>query len=84
MDSSEVNGYEVYLNSQVVLQCVTSAYSLKNVTNKSNTCFTGGLIKCNAGDKISVKTTAPGRRIILEATRSFVGLFKVGEFQLIK
>lgn len=80
MDKSEVKGYMIYLNSQVVLQCATSSYAIKNGTHKANTCFTGGVIKCNAGDKIFVRTPAPEKRVMLEPTGSFVGMFKIGEF----
>lgn len=83
-DRSDVNGYEVLLNRHAVLQCITSTISLRNVTSKSNTCYTGGVIKCDAGDKISVRTVDPDIRVMLEATRSFVGMFKIGDFQSVK
>lgn len=82
-DLSDVNGYAIYLNSQIVLQCIISTFSL-NVTTKSNTCYTGGVIKCNAGDIISIKTMDVNRKVMLESTRSFVGMFKIGEFQNLK
>jgi hypothetical protein len=48
LDNHEVNGYEVYLNNEPFISCVTSTHTPKE-RKKHNTCYTAAVVYIEDG-----------------------------------
>jgi TNF(Tumour Necrosis Factor) family len=80
IEEHDNNGYNVYVNNVVRLQCVTTTHSNSNIV-KVNTCFTGGVLFLQPGDTIFLRDIAGLRYSLFEAEKSFFGLFRFANAQ---
>ncbi|XP_014256136.1 protein eiger [Cimex lectularius] len=77
-DPHDTTGFRIYVNDEVVMQCTITAHGVhRSGEAKRNSCYTGGLVKLNVDDKISIKEVEGTRYTIFEHTKSFFGLFRV-------
>lgn len=81
LDEHDTNGYRVYKNKDVILQCTTMTHSVEIVI-KGNTCYTAGLEVLNEGDVLSVQDLGTGRCSIFEPGKSFFGLIKMADIKI--
>ncbi|KAF2881970.1 hypothetical protein ILUMI_24198 [Ignelater luminosus] len=81
LDEHDTNGYHIYKNQQVLLQCTTMTHSNDRVS-KSNTCYTAGVDYLVEGDQISVRDLSDGRYSLFETGKSFFGVVKLGEVRI--
>ncbi|XP_059480870.1 uncharacterized protein LOC132199844 [Neocloeon triangulifer] len=75
IEEHDNNGYNVYVNNVVRLQCVTTTHSNTNVV-KVNTCYTGGVLHLRTGDTLFLRDIAGMRYSLFEPEKSFFGLFR--------
>lgn len=76
LDNHEVNGYEVYLNNEPFISCVTSTHSLKE-RKKHNTCYTAAVVYIEDGGVLHVRDKEAGRYSLLHSTGTFFGATKI-------
>ncbi|KAB0801163.1 hypothetical protein PPYR_05517 [Photinus pyralis] len=81
LDEHDTNGYRVYKNKEVFLQCTTMTHSTERIV-KGNTCYTGGLVVLSDGDEVNVQDLGTGRYSIFEPGKSFFGLIKIADVKL--
>ncbi|KAF5294213.1 hypothetical protein FQA39_LY13461 [Lamprigera yunnana] len=81
LDEHDTNGYRVYKNKDIILQCTTMTHSVERVI-KGNTCYTAGLEVLNEGDEISVQDLGTGRYSIFEPGKSFFGVVKMADAKI--
>ncbi|XP_065339518.1 uncharacterized protein egr [Cloeon dipterum] len=80
IEDHDTNGYNVFVNSEVRLQCVTTTHSSTNVV-KVNTCYTGGVLYLRPGDTIFLRDIAGLRYSLFEREKSFFGLYRFANAQ---
>jgi hypothetical protein len=68
-----VEGFKLEVNHKPVLQCTSK--------QEFNSCFTAGLTRINANDKIVVKNIGQNIFSIFKPEKSFFGLMRVSELQ---
>jgi len=66
-----VEGFKLELNTKPLLQCTSK--------QETNSCFTAGLTKINANDKMVVKNIGQNIFSIFKPEKSFFGLMRVSE-----
>lgn len=76
-DGNDYNGYYIMHNAQIALQCTTNIPTMRNILH--NSCYTGGIIRCNENDVLSIKIDGNNRYVKLLENMSYFGMFKVGE-----
>lgn len=81
LDEHDTNGYRVYKNKEVFLQCTTMTHSTERIV-KGNTCYTGGLVVLSDGDEVNVQDLGTGRYSIFEPGKSFFGLIKIADVKV--
>ncbi|KAK5639644.1 hypothetical protein RI129_012136 [Pyrocoelia pectoralis] len=81
LDEHDTNGYRVFKNKEVFLQCTTMTHSTERIV-KGNTCYTAGLTLLNEGDEVNVQDLGTGRYSIFEPGKSFFGLIKIADIRV--
>ncbi|KAF4523494.1 hypothetical protein B566_EDAN004564 [Ephemera danica] len=81
VDDHDNNGYNVYVNGAVRLQCTTMTHSSSAVT-KINTCYTGSVIFLRDGDTVYLRDISGLRYSMFEPEKSFFGLFRLAEARI--
>ncbi|KAK9723128.1 TNF(tumor Necrosis Factor) family [Popillia japonica] len=80
IDEHDTNGFGIYKNNELILQCTTTSHSNHRVT-KPNTCYTGGVIAFSNGDVLKVHDIDESRYSIFQKGKSFFGAIKLGEIR---
>ncbi|KAL1493238.1 hypothetical protein ABEB36_011330 [Hypothenemus hampei] len=78
LDEHDLNGYRVFKNDKMILQCTVSLHSGTRV-QKGNTCYTAGVEYIAEGDKISLGDILHDHYSLFEPGKSFFGLIKLGD-----
>ncbi|KAK9890335.1 hypothetical protein WA026_010432 [Henosepilachna vigintioctopunctata] len=81
LDQHDMNGYRVYKNFDVLLQCTTTSHSSERMM-KGNTCYTASVTYLDTNDTISVSDITDGRYSLFEPGKSFFGLIKLGDVKI--
>ncbi|XP_065165109.1 protein eiger-like [Atheta coriaria] len=81
VDDHDLNGYHVYRNQEMILQCTTMTHSTTRV-RKSNTCYTAGVEKLAAGDRVYVRDLSNERLSLFEKGKSFFGVLKLSDMRV--
>ncbi|BES92591.1 TNF(Tumour Necrosis Factor) family [Nesidiocoris tenuis] len=79
-DSHDTAGFGIFVNHENVFQCtVTSLHHMDTHRHrvKSNSCYTGGLVKLAAGDKVTLREIEGTRSTVMNAPKSFFGMYRV-------
>ncbi|XP_022915471.1 uncharacterized protein [Onthophagus taurus] len=77
-DEHDTNGFYVYKNDEIILQCTTTSHSTHHV-RKSNTCYTAGINHLNEGDRLRVHDIESYRYSIFRPGKSFFGAIKLSD-----
>ncbi|KRT79931.1 hypothetical protein AMK59_7095, partial [Oryctes borbonicus] len=77
VDEHDTNGFGVYKNDEIVLQCTTTSHTTHRVT-KPNSCYTGGVVAISNGDIIKVHDIEGNRYSLFQKGKSFFGAIKLG------
>ncbi|GJQ68250.1 hypothetical protein Trydic_g10774 [Trypoxylus dichotomus] len=80
VDEHDTNGFGVYKNDEVVLQCTTTSHTTHRVT-KPNTCYTGGVLAISNGDIVKIHDIEGNRYSLFQKGKSFFGAIKLGEIR---
>lgn len=67
-------------NAQPLYQCTRATHTTHRTT-KSNSCHTSGINYLNAGDTIHIRDLASHRYALLDPSKSFFGLIKMGDIR---
>ena len=76
LDDHSTNAYEVFINTEPFLRCVTSAYSEPSLP-KANTCYTAAAAHLREGDKLFLRDIEPLRYSVLQPSKTFFGLVRM-------
>lgn len=76
LDEHGVNAYEVFVNTEPFLRCVTSA-APETTAPKPNTCYTAGASVLREGDKLFLRDIEPLRYSVLQPSKTFFGLIRL-------
>lgn len=76
LDEHSVNAYEVFVNTEPFLRCVTSTHSESSLP-KANTCYTAGASFLREGDKLFLRDIEPMRYSVLQPSKTFFGLIRL-------
>uniref|UniRef100_A0A4P6D6Y5 Putative tumor necrosis factor triatoma dimidiata n=1 Tax=Rhodnius prolixus TaxID=13249 RepID=A0A4P6D6Y5_RHOPR len=77
-NSHDRSGFRVFVNHRPVFQCTTTTRNCHGSNHmKWNSCFTGGLVKLQEYDNITLREIEGDRYTVFEKTKSFFGLFRV-------
>ncbi|KAF6213439.1 hypothetical protein GE061_011158 [Apolygus lucorum] len=79
-DQHDTAGFGIYVNHENVFQCtVTSLHQAETHRHKtkSNSCYTGGLVKLTRGDKVTLREIEGTRLTVMHAPKSFLGMYRV-------
>ena len=77
----EVNGFGVYRNNDVVVQCITTSTHPDKQEIKSNTCGISTTILLQSNDSVSIKDLHHGRYVVLTPEKSYFGLVLLSPFK---
>ncbi|XP_022196794.2 protein eiger [Nilaparvata lugens] len=76
-NAHDVNSFRIIHNEQSIMQCTT--YTNHNTNSAPRySCFTGALAYLAEGDHLYVRDIEERRHTLFERTKTFFGLFKVG------
>jgi len=75
LDEHGVNAYEVFVNTEPFLRCVTSSET--SASPKPNTCYTAGASVLREGDKLFLRDIEPLRYSVLQPSKTFFGLIRL-------
>ncbi|RZF38148.1 hypothetical protein LSTR_LSTR005509 [Laodelphax striatellus] len=76
-NAHDVNSFRIIHNDQSIMQCTT--YTNHNTNSAPRySCFTGALAYLADGDSLYVRDVEERRHTLFEKTKTFFGLFKVG------
>lgn len=78
LDEHDMNGFRVFKNDQMILQCVTSTHTEHRV-NKGNTCYTMSVEYLKENDKVHIADISEDRYSLFEPGKSFFGFVKLGD-----
>lgn len=86
LDEHAVNAYEIFVNTEPFLRCVTTAPSATldagvgasaSPLPKANTCYTAGATHLREGDKLFLRDIEPMRYSVLQPSKTFFGLIRM-------
>ena len=84
LDGHVINAYEVFVNTEPFLRCVTSAPALAAAeamnppaAAAANTCYTAASTPLREGDKLFLRDIEPMRYSVLEPSKTFFGLVRI-------
>ena len=82
LDEHAVNAYEIFVNTEPFLRCVTTSQSADvqaSLTSspKANTCYTAGATQLREGDKLFLRDVEPMRYSVLQPSKTFFGLIRL-------
>jgi hypothetical protein len=76
LDEHRTNAYEVFVNTEPFLRCVTSTHS-ESTMPKANTCYTAGATSLREGDKLFLRDIEPLRYSVLQPSKTFFGIIRL-------
>ncbi|XP_046455582.1 uncharacterized protein LOC124203051 isoform X2 [Daphnia pulex] len=76
LDEHSTNAYEVFINTEPFLRCITSAFSETSFP-KANTCYTAAATQLREGDKLFLRDIEPLRYSVLQPSKTFFGLIRM-------
>lgn len=75
-DSHDLNGYIIEHNGDEHYKCITMTHTGTR-GEKTNSCYTSGLIHLRNGDKIRLRDLANHRNVLMDKAKSYFGLIKI-------
>lgn len=76
LDEHSTNAYEVFVNTEPFLRCITSSFSESSFP-KANTCYTAAATQLREGDKLFIRDIEPLRYSVLQPSKTFFGLIRM-------
>merc|ERR1711953_297556 len=77
MDVNPTNGFEVDVDDEAVISCVTTSTSQEEEAKQHNTCHTSAVLWLKRGSLLNVRDKDTGRYSLLHSKGTFFGLTKM-------
>jgi len=79
LDAHVINAYEVFVNTEPFLRCVTSSHwaEASQPVAVANTCYTAATTQLRDGDKLFLRDIEPMRYSVLQPSKTFFGLVRI-------
>jgi len=78
LDEHDVNAFQIYVNDDPFLLCTTMTHT-PHFTTKANTCYTGGVVFLEQGDKLFIRNLETNRFAVLLPSHSFFGVVQLSQ-----
>jgi len=77
LDVHDTNGFEINVDDEATMSCVTSTLGQDEETKKHNTCHTSGVLFLQRGSLLNIKDKEVGRYSLLHSKGTFFGVAKI-------
>jgi len=76
LDENDVNAFQILVNGNSHFLCTVMTHT-NYAISKANTCYTGGVVYLEEGDRVSVRDLEPGRKSVIRPAHTFFGLVQL-------